>query len=218
MDKDIFSQLSRSHLFYMACRVAFLKVFDKLLDEFFSNMASERQCGFMERIPMLAGTAPQVQVELLLQTWQSLRSEKPRLLTIEEQVICFGITSELAHTGEARDQQMIRRAARGPRQVDPGEILWLASRTRLLQMILPFAPQAAILQVESSVPTDDLVPIRASGGIDQQSLTGLLSLLGNWTVSNTLFSNAKGLLTDTELDLLRAFFAEHPQLISARTS
>ncbi len=167
---------------------------------------------------MLAGTAPQVQIELLLQTWQSTKSKKPRSLTIEEQVICFGITSELAHTGEAHDQHMIRRAAHGPVRVDPGDILWLASRTRLLQMILPFAPQAAILQLESSIPADDLVPVRTAGGVDQQALTGLLGLLGNWTVSNTLFANAKGLLTPTELELLRAFFAEHPQLISSWVS
>ena len=218
MDTDTFSQLNRNRLFYVACRVAFLRVFDGLLDKFIATSTSESRAGFLERIPLLAGTAPQVQIELLLQTWQSLRSEAPRALTIEEQVICYGITSELAHTGAEDDQDMIRRAARGPRQVDPGDVLWLASRVRLLQMVLPFAPQAAILQMESSIAADDLMPVRTAGGVDHQAFSGLLHLLGHWTVSDRLFADAEGLLTPTELEILQAFFAEHPQLITTRTS
>ena len=217
-DTDIFSQLNRNRLFYVACRVAFLRVFDSLLDEFIASPESERRDGYLDRIPMLAGTAPQVQIELLLSTWQSLRSDTPRALSIEEQVICFGITSDLAHTGAADDQRMIRRAARGPERVDPGDIVWLASRVRLLQMMLPFAPQAAVLQVESGIAADDLNSVRAAGGIDAHSFSSLLDLLGTWTVSDTLFANAEGLLTATEVEILRAFFDEHPQLITAASA
>jgi len=214
MDSDIFSELNRNRLFYVACRVAFLRVFDSLLDEFISPSSSGRRPGYLERIPMFVGTAPQVQIELLLQTWQTLHSETPRPLTIEEQVICFGITSELAHTGVSDDKRMIRRAARGPVRVDAGDIVWLASRVRMLQMLLPFAPQAAVLQVESGIAADDLIPVRAAGGVDEHTFAGLLNLLGNWTVNESLFANAEGLLDPTEIEILRAFFAEHPQLIT----
>jgi len=215
MDIKIFSELNRNRLFYVACRVAFLRVFDSLLDEFIAVAEPIRRTGFLERIPMLAGTAPQVQIELLLQTWHSLHTEDPRELTIEEQVICFGITSELAHTGVADDQRMIRRAARGPVNVDPGDVVWLASRVRMLQMLLPFAPQAAVLQIEQGIATDDLNSIRLAGGVDQPTFVRLLDLLGHWKVSDRLFANANGLLTATELEVLRAFFAEHPNLITS---
>jgi hypothetical protein len=214
MDSDIFSELNRNRLFYVACRVAFLRVFDSLLDEFISHSSSSRRPGFLERIPMFVGTAPQVQIELLLQTWQTLRSETPRPLTIEEQVICFGITSELAHTGVSDDKRMIHRAARGPVRVDAGDIVWLASRVRMLQILLPFAPQAAVLQVESGIAADDLIPVRTAGGVDEHTFTGLLNLLGNWTVNKSLFANAEGLLDSTEIEMLRAFFAEHPHLLT----
>ena len=218
MDTDTFSQLNRNGLFYVACRVAFLRAFDSLLHEFIAASATDRFTGFLDRIPILAGTAPQVQIEALLQTWQSVRSEPPRPPTIKEQVICFGITSELAHTGAADDQQMIQRAADGPAPVDPGDVVWLASRARMLQMLLPFAPQAAILQVEPGIAAEDLAPVRTAGGVDQRTFTQLLDLLGNWTVSTTLFANAEGLLTATELEILRAYFAEHPQLITPTTA
>lgn len=215
LDTDIFSQLNRNRLFYVACRVAFLRVFDSLLDEFIASSSETRRPGFLDRLPVLAGTAPQVQIELLLKTWKTLQSETPRALSITEQVICFGITSELAHTGASDDQRMIRRAARGPVKVDPGDILWLASRVRMLQMMLPFAPQAAVLQVESGIAGDDLVSVRAAGGIDQQTFSGLLDLLGCWTVSDRLLEDSEGLLTATEQEILRAFFAEHPELMTS---
>jgi len=217
-DTDIFSQLNRNRLFYVACRVAFLRAFDNLLGESISASESTRCVGFLERIPLLAGTAPQVQIELLLQTWQTLRSETPRALTIQEQVICLAITSELAHTGADDEDRMLRRAACGPVRVYPGDVTWLASRVRVLQMMLPFAPQAAILQVESGIAAEDLHPVRTAGGVDQVTFAGLIDLLGNWTVSDRIFVNASGLLTPTELEILKEFFAEHPRLIASATA
>ncbi|MCH2201477.1 MAG: hypothetical protein MK102_05885 [Fuerstiella sp.] len=217
-DTDLFRQLNRNRLFYVACRVAFLKTFDNLLGESISSSPSIRSEGFLDRIPLLAGTAPQIQIELLLQTWQTLRSETPRVLTIQEQVICLAITSELAHTGADDEDRMLGRAACGPIRVYPGDVTWLASRVRVLQMMLPFAPQAAILQVESGIAAEDLHPVRTAGGVDQAAFAGLVNLLGGWTVSERIFVNARGLLTQTELDILREFFAEHPRLIASGTS
>jgi len=213
MDTDIVSQLTRNRIFYVACRVAFLRVFDSLLDEFIAAASEEGRRGYLDRLPMLAGTAPQVQIELLLQTWNSLRTTEPRSLTIEEQVICFAVTSELAETSAEDDQRMIRRAARGPVQIDTGNLMWLASRVRLLQVTLPFAPQAAVLQIEQGIATDDLSEVREAGGVSSMALSGLMGVLSRWTVDDSLFQNAEGLLTETELEILRAFFAEYPQLI-----
>jgi hypothetical protein len=215
MDTDIVSRLTRNRIYYVACRVAFLRVFDSLLDEFVATGSEEFRLGYLDRVPLLAGTAPQVQIELLLKTWNSLRKSEPRPLTVEEQVICFAATSELAAAGVADDQRMLRRAARGPIQIDTGNVTWLASRVRLLQVTLPFAPQAAVLQIEKSIATDDLTEVREAGGINSQSLSGLMNLLSRWTVDTSIYAHAEGLLTETELEILRAFFTEYPQLMSS---
>jgi|GEM_PF-360578 len=216
METDIVSMLTRNRIFYVACRVAFLRVFDSLLDEFIASNSEDGRVGYLDRVPMLAGTAPQVQIELLLKTWSSLRNGERRELTVEEQVICFAATSELAATSVADDQRMIRRAARGPVEIDTGNVTWLASRVRLLQVTLPFAPQAAVLQVEQGIATFDLTEVREAGGVDSHSLCGLLDLLSRWAIEDTIFANAEGLLHETELEILRAFFAEYPQLIRTK--
>ena len=77
--------LTRNRIFYVACRVAFLRVFDSLLDEFIASNSEDGRVGYLDRVPMLAGTAPQVQIELLLKTWSSLRNGERRELTVEEQ-------------------------------------------------------------------------------------------------------------------------------------
>ncbi|MCH2211803.1 MAG: hypothetical protein MK110_10905 [Fuerstiella sp.] len=218
MDTNIFCRLNRNRLFYVACRVAFLRVFDSLLNEFISASVSTRPVGFLDRIPLLAGTAPQVQLALLLQTWQTLHSGKPRSLTVQEQVICFAAIGELADAGSEGEHRMIRRAERGPDRVDSGDMMWLTSRVRMLQIMLPFSPHPAVLQIETGVAAEDLDPVRSAGGVEQETLAGLLDLLGHWTVSERLFENASGLLTPAEFEILRAFFAEHPELIERVTA
>jgi len=213
MTTEITSQLTRNRLFYVACRVAFLRSFDGLLDEFVADSSSRRPNGYLDRIPMLAGTAPQVQLECLLRTWTTIREQNSEPLTIEQQVICFAITSELAATAAAEDTRVLRRAARGPQAIDAGCGIWLASRVRLMQVTLPFAPQAAVLQVESEIAADDLQLVRAAGGVSEVDYSALLDVLGSWRIRPSLFSDAEGLLTSTELETLQAFFSEHPELV-----
>lgn len=210
---QIISKLTPKHFFYIAFRVAFLRVFDSLLDEFIATAPMAGRQGFLHHIPMLSGTAPHVQIELLLQTWDSLRTTQPLALTVEDQVICYAVTTELAETSSDENQRMIRRAARGPVQIEIGNPMWLASHVRSFQVMLPFAPQAAALQMEPGIATDDLTNIRAAGGVDSPTLDRLMNALSRWTVDSSLYLNAEGLLTETEIEILRAFFSEYPHLI-----
>jgi hypothetical protein len=210
---QIISKLTPKHFFYIAFRVAFLRVFDILLDEFIATAPMAGRQGYLDRIPMLSGTAPHVQIELLFQTWNTLRTTEFPALTVEDQIICYAGTTELAETSSDNDQRTIRRAARGPVQIDIGNPMWLASHVRSFQVTLPFAPQAAALQMEPGIAADDLTNIREAGGVDSPTLNRLMNALSRWTVNSSLYLNAEGLLTDTETEILRAFFSEYPHLI-----
>jgi len=213
MNTDICTQLTRSELFYTACRVAFLRTFDSLLDQHISSRPRLAGRGFLDHVPLLSGTALQVQIDVLLKTWNALHGERSRALTIEEQVVCLSCTHELALAAIADDQAMIRRAARGPVAVDPGDLIWLPSRLRALQIVLPFSPQAAVLQIETRVASEDLDVVRRAGGIDQPAIQRLLDWVGGWKIQSDVIRNSDGLLNATEQEILRAFLCEHPQLL-----
>lgn len=213
MNNNICTQLTQSELFYTACRVAFLRTFDSLLDQHISSRPRLTGRGFLDHVPLLSGTALQVQIDILLRTWSALHAERSRVLRIEEQVVCLSCTHELALTAIADDQAMIRRAARGPVTVDPGDLVWLPSRLRALQVVLPFSPQAAVLQMESSIASEDLDAVRRAGGVDQTAVERLLEWVGAWTIQSDVIRNSEGLLNATEQEILRAFLCEQPQLL-----
>lgn len=213
METDLISQLPRNGLFYLACRVAFVRLLDLLLQEFTEPDVLQERGGYLDRVPLLKGTALHVQLERLLKTWQILRCGESSELTLEEQVICFAVTDELTEVAESNDRSLLRRASQGPRRVDEGPLLWLPSRVRLLQITLPLVPQAAVLQVESGIAADDLLSVRCAGGAAEEDLDALLGLLGRWRVSSRLFHDAEGLLTHDELDIVSGLFREQPGLI-----
>jgi len=162
---------------------------------------------------MFVGAAPQVQLAELFATWQSICTAETETLSVQHQVVCLSCLCELAHTAECRDRSMLRRAIHGPEHVDPGDILWLASRSRMMQMMLPFSSQAGGLQLVSGIASRDLDLVRRAGGVSQVNLSRLLDIVGQWHVSPSLILRSEGLLTQTEQEILREFFAEHTHLL-----
>ena len=209
------TQVKEKIFYYTGCRIAFLRTLDLLLDEFLAESCSAEYQGYLDHIPMLRGTAPQVQLELLLRTWRSLAHTEPHQLKFEEQAVCFAATSELAQASVDDDRRIMRRVSRGPVATDVRDLTWLATRVRLLQMTLPFATQTDLLKIESQVAADDLVDVRGAGGISPSEVQALHDTVSRWRASADMLKNTEGLLTSTERDLVQRFFEQQPQLLSA---
>lgn len=208
------TQLKENIFYYAACRISFLRTLDLLLDEFIAESSSPERYGYMDHIPMLRGTAPQVQLELLLRTWHALAHTEPGQLKFEQQVVCFATTCELAQASVDDDRRIMRRVSRGPVATDMADLTWLATRVRLLQMTLPFASQAGVLQIESQVAADDLADVRAAGGLSPSEVQALHDIVSRWRVPADMLKKTAGLLTSTERDIVNGFFQEHPQLFT----
>lgn len=207
------TQLTDNIFYYAACRISFLRTLDLLLDEFIAESCTPERYGYLDHIPLLRGTAPQVQLELLLRTWHALAHTEPHQLKLEEQVVCFATTCELAQASVDDDRRIMRRVSRGPVLTDVGDLTWLATRVRLLQMTLPFASQAGVLQIESQVAADDLTDVRGAGGISASDVDVLHDIVSRWRVPADLLTTTEGLLTSSERNIVDAFFQEHPQLV-----
>ncbi len=212
MDLPLPPAYASSGLMRASFRAAFLTTFQDLLDEFESGRAHRNCPGFLSQVPIAAGCAPQVQLDVLFRTWQRITSGQKDLTPLE-QCICFYATGELARLGEVDDHRMIARSADGTNVIDLNDRTWLTSTLRALQITWPFPVDAADLQRDVSLLMDDAdrAPV-----IDRMpSLADeFLELIGEWTVSPQMLKNATGLLTPAECDQLGTFFSEHPQLMN----
>jgi hypothetical protein len=221
MDSDTDQILASDHLFFAAFRASFVTTFDCLLDDFLCDSADCSANGFFRHIPLLNGCSPQVQLQLLFETWQQIQVVPLNDLDIVHQCVCFCAFSELAGLSAADNRRALRRAVTGPgtadvvRQAIDADGHWLASRSRAAQVIFPFTAQAAVLDIAAATASEDLQPVRSAGGIGSEAVEYLESLAGRWRVPRSILEAAKGLLTETEQDILNAFFEENANLLSS---
>jgi len=212
MTSPFTTSYTSSALLRVALRAAFLKTFQHLLDEFEANRAPRTSPGFLSQVPIAAGCAPQVQLDVLFRTWQRVQSGHSEL-TAMDQCICFYAVGELARLGEIDDHLLIERANDNSDVVDALDHTWLGSRLRTIQILWPFPVDTAVLQRDVSLmmaDADRAAVIDRSPSLADE----FLELIGEWTVSPEIVRNSEGLLTPEETEKLGKFFSEHPKLMN----
>ena len=160
-----------------------------------------------------------MQLHLLMETWNRLKSTELSGLNVSQQCVCFSAFSELARVSASSDQRMIQRIQTGPKaNINTDNDVsfdgqWLASRSRALQIVLPFSPQAAVLELTSAVAQEDQQDIRSGGGVCADDMQILEDLNGRWRIPQSILLAGDGLISSHERQILVAFFEEHPELI-----
>lgn len=208
-------QLPAGDLLYGSFRAAFICTLDcLLLAELASDNCEHNSCGFLDRIPLLSRTAPQVQLESLLSTWRKLQENNGNAESILDHCVCHAALEELAAVSLTDDRSVLKSVWSGPRQIETEPDHWLHSKIRCLQ----------ISQPERSLPPgcDQMNRITACDLLQrfefEANLAGnsaeLLETVGRWTVNHEVLINSAGLLNDNEQNIIRAFFEEHPRLLS----
>ncbi len=212
MELPLPSSYASSGLIRVALRAAYLTTFQDLLDEFESGRSPNACPGFLAQVPVAAGIAPQVQLDILFRTWRRIAAGHEQLTDLEH-CICFYAVGELARLGEADEHRMIEVAVDGTNVVGLDDCTWLTSSLRAIQITWPFPVDAADLQRDVSLMMDD--SDRAGAIFTKRSVAEeFLELIGEWTVSPQILRNAEGLLTADESNRLGTFFSEHPRLMN----
>jgi hypothetical protein len=230
-------------LSYVAFRAAFVKTLDCLLRV---SLSPDEQdfggCGFLDRIPLLEGTAPQVQLECLLVAWDLLKNEAEtegmhRAVDLADSDVvsvsgsghargnqmlrdCVQSAAfeELAAVSEHNDRILLKMIWAGPRNVKTRPDHWLYSKVRAMQACEDAAiPDTGSVRMGSacgSSPRELLMESDPLSEVSEQSDIGqLLEIVGRWRVFRDVFENSSGLLNQNEQNMIRAFFEEHPQLL-----
>ena len=183
-------------LIYLSFRAAWLETLDAIVDQT-ASIETGRPPGFLEQIPLFAGCAPQIQLELLFETWTALQKERP--LEPVQQCVCYCALAELGRVGVLEHQRRLNDLAAGPIPSEMPDPLWLGAQMRTLLITLPVQFQ----QFEAVLELD-----RISEGLDDQSQDcelrrEILEILGKWHVSNHILAASKNLLTTRERQMLQ---------------
>ena len=198
---------------YAAFRAAFVLTLDCLLREALDRQhAVAGGGGFLDIYPVLQGTAPQIQLECLLETWDHLHQSEMEL-TLLDYCVVNAACEALAKMGELTTCSMLASVWKGPKSIATSCDHWVTSKVRALQLTMDEETLNELVRLEDRL--DDHCP--ASGpcsGVGKQRLpVDLISVVGRWTASRAVVLGSIGLLTEDEQDILRIFFEEQSGLL-----
>lgn len=212
-----------SELMFTAYRAAFVATLDALLrDALDQPPGAERTGGFLASIPLLDGVAPQIQMELLLHSWQrghaaesGIGDENTRMLDELIKYAAFECLAGFTRTGETALLKKISHDGDGK---CPNNDIWLHSKACCAQLAgVTRISSSLIHDLISILDTPEPADVRPSGMSESRVSEGvrdvLISLSGRWVARKEILFCSEGLLTADEQDLLRMFFEEHPGLV-----
>lgn len=191
--------LPNTMLSYLAFRVACLDTLERMvLARQFDPEISEG-IGFLSEVPFLRAVAPQVQLDLLSETWQKHISGDVLESTLVDESVIFAVCETAARAAEQDRNQMRAWAEAGPRRISVSSKVTLPEKIRQLHLSLPNEGDFLLIsQFEDLSPFEGL-SLKAEFGIEPTKCDPMFDVLGRWHVTPGFAGRLNGLLTDREV-------------------
>lgn len=204
---------SNDEMLYAAFRAAFVMTLDCLLRESLDREKSTANPGgFLDAFPVLQGTAPQIQLECLFQTWDRLDRQTSELTPLDHCVVHAGYEA-LAKMGQMSARPNLTSAWKGPNLLTTTNDHWVASKARARQLAMDEQISGLVMRIQGKL--NDRGPHEAVFSAAEQAYSSdqITDIVGRWIASRDIVLGSVGLLTDEEQDLLRIFFEEQSGLL-----
>jgi len=204
---------SNDEMLYAAFRAAFVMTLDCLLRESLDREKSTgNPGGFLDVFPVLQGTAPQIQLECLFQTWDRLDQQTTNFWPLDHCVVHAGYEA-LAKMGQMSARPNLKSAWKGPSPLATTNDHWVTSKARVRQLALDEKTSSLVMRIQDKLNDQQPSEAAFSGSEQADSHDDLTDLVGRWTASQDIILGSVGLLTPEEQDLLRIFFEEQSGLL-----
>lgn len=191
--------LPNTSLSYLAFRVAFLDTLERMvLARQFDPEISEG-IGFLAEVPFLRSVAPQVQLDLLSETWHKHASGEAVESTLVDESVIYAVCETAARAAEQDRSQMRAWAEAGPRRISVSSKPNLAEKLRQVHLALPNEGDFLLIsQFEDLSPFEGL-NLKAEFGMEPTKCEPMFDVLGRWHVTQGFARRLHGLLTDREV-------------------
>jgi hypothetical protein len=191
--------LPQTEVTYIAFRVACCETLERIGLAEQMSLGTDQPFGFLTEVPFLKSVPPQVQVDLLAETWSRhcRRDELPATLVDESVVYAVCETSArlvLSDPGTVR-----RYLASGPRKVLTQVDERLAAAIQALHLELANEGDFLLISQFQDIPPDEAGPLKETFGLSAAACEPMFEALGRWHVSARFSLHAAALLTGDEV-------------------
>jgi hypothetical protein len=154
--------------------------------------------GYLTEVPFLVQVAPQVQLDLLLETWHRHLSTTEYEATLLDEAVVYAAAETAARLARNDRPALKRFAETGPVACQFRVNLSLARRMVRLHQELTRDADILLLTQFLDLPPREARTLKVEFGLRPKDCAPLFEALGQWTVSPGLEQRANELLTETE--------------------
>lgn len=192
--------LPQTELSYLAFRAAFRETLERLVLSQQVSVCGEWSFGYLTEVPFLQQVAPQVQLDLLLDTWSRHQSEDQQEATLLDECVVYAACETAARLVRNDPSALQGFLAGGPGSVS------LELRPRLAHGLVALhtsfcgACDFLLLTQFLDLPPREARTLMAEFGLHPQDREPLFEALGRWSIGSNFRDRAAGLLTETEAE------------------
>lgn len=192
--------LPQTDLTYLAFRAAFRETLERIVLAQQISLCDDWTFGYLCEVPYLSQVAPQVQLDVLLDTWSRHLDSDPREATLLDESVVYAVCETAARLVRNDPTTLKEYLGGGPREVE-GTI-----RPRLAHGLVAlhtqFSPNCDFLLITQflDLPPRESRTLMAEFDLRPSDCEPLFEALGRWHVAPDFAARAAGLLTERETE------------------
>ena len=189
--------LPNNTLTYLAFRIACLDTLERIvLAGQFGTDAAEG-FGYLTEVPFLRAVPPQVQLDLLSETWQKHTRREQLDADLVDESVLYAVCETAARIAEQEPRQFAGWAKFGPRRLSLPS--GLPDKLRQVHLALPNEGDFLLISQFEDLPPFEALSLKAEFGLEPSKGETMFEALGRWHVSSGFAGRLSGLLTDREI-------------------
>jgi hypothetical protein len=190
--------LPQTDLTYLAFRAAFRETLERIVLAQQVSVCGDWTFGYLTEVPYLKQVAPQVQLDLLLDTWRRHQREDIEEATLLDESVVYSVCETAARLMQNDRAALAGFLRNGPRELE------IELRPRMAQNLVAMhstlCADGDFLLVSQflDLPPREARTLMAEFGLHPRDLKPLFAALGRWHPEPDFAGRATGLLTEQE--------------------
>ncbi len=193
--------LPRTDLTYAAFRASFHETLERLVLARQFDSDPWQNFGFLTRVPFLKSVPPQVQLDLLSETWHRHVCSETHVASLVDEAVIFAACETGARMARVNSDEFTEVLEQGPQRLIRGVHDGLAEAMKQLHMALDCEGDFLVISQFEDLPPDEARRLKNELCLEQERLDELFEVLGRWKVTPGFAQRLEGLLSSQEVRL-----------------
>lgn len=191
--------LPQTCISYVAFRIAFCETLERIT---LAKQVGGQVDGFgyLTEVPFLQAVPPQVQLDLLADTWAKHLSEMPEEATLLDESVIYAVCETSSQLAEHQPKTVGSFLRNGPLEVNLRINHQLATELQALHLNLSNAGDFLMISQFEDMPPDEARSLKQQFGMEESRLEVMFEVLERWHPQPSFLSKLQGLMMPHEIE------------------